>query len=589
MSSVEPLHPPFDDSVVRHIGDPLVVVSLDRKLIYANRAAQTLFDLDEGRGSNQTRCCDQLGMSICSACRGDRAAADCGDVLHDYFVRRRGHDSVYCVSTSALFDRQGRRTGTIHAIKNMEMVQQIIDAQQHTEEALRLGEEKLRAILDGIADGVLTVEGDGRIGHFSRSMEQITGWSATDAIGRPCREVLRGTGCNADCPIDWTFREKKRVERYSETLLTRDGTAVPVYVTTAIVRERDGEGVGGVVCSFIDRTEVEALRTALAARNPFPELVGTSAAMTRLFEVIENVSDTDATVLIQGETGTGKELVARALHERSGRRTKPLVAVNCAALSTSLLESELFGHARGAFTGAFKDRKGRFEAAEGGTLFLDEISETPVDVQVKLLRFLQSKDFERVGDSVTRRADVRVIAASNRPLAELVRSGSFREDLFYRLDVIGMRVPPLRERAGDVPLLVEHFLSKHRYVRRGVEGISTSALQCLVAYPWPGNVRELENAVLRGIASSSGRRIERSGLPPAIQDAVPGSASGSPPDASSETGSADLRSIERARIVRRLEANNWHVGATAGDLGYSRSTLWRRMKELDVRAPNRKR
>lgn len=577
-------HPAFTDPIAENSGDPLVVISPDRKLVYANQAARTLFELDEWPDHDPPRCCDKLKMSICASRCADRVIPEGNQVVHDYFVKREGHDAaVYCVSTSSLYDEQGARSGTIHSIKDMAMVQRIIDEQKRTQTALQQGKEKLRAVLDAMADGVFTVDREGRIGHFSPSMERITGWRAGEAAGRTCREVLRGSGCDADCPIAWTFREKKRVERFSETLISRTGTAVPVFVTTAVIRGKDEDEIEGAVCSVIDRTEVEALRKALSEKLPFPEFVGRSPAMLKLFDLIASVCDTDATVLIQGETGTGKELVARAIHQRSERRAKPFIAVNCSALTSTLLESELFGHARGSFTGAIKDKKGKFEAAEGGTLFLDEISEIPLDMQVKLLRFLQSREFERVGETTLRQVDVRIVAATNRLLEAMVRSGAFREDLFYRLHVIPVHVPPLRERREDIPLLVEHFIAKHAGARKNVEGISTRALQCFIAYAWPGNVRELENAVLCATASCAGRRIERSGLPPGIRDGV----SHTTKRSGTRIEDTDLRSIERTRIVRRLEANNWHVAATASDLGYSRSTLWRRMKQLEIRLPGR--
>jgi PAS domain S-box-containing protein len=441
----------------------------------------------------------------------------------------------------------------------------------------------MQAILESIADGIFSVNRDGEITHFNPSMEKITGFSSKEVLGKKCKSVLKGSACSSDCPVRWSVGEGERVETCRETITSCDGRAIPVHLTTSPIFESGV--VTGVVCSVNDRTEIELLKNELAETTPFREIVGISKPMCNLYTSIKSASDTEVNVIIEGETGTGKELVARAIHLRSNRKHAPFVFVNCSVLPLFLLESELFGHVKGAFTGAYKDKKGKFEAAEGGTLFLDEISEISHEIQIKLLRFLQSKEFEMVGETKTRKVDVRIIAATNKNMAKLVKSGEFREDLFYRLNVFPIIVPPLRERKEDIPLLVEYFLDKHRRVNKDIEGLSSRAFKHLIEYHWPGNVRQLENAVMFSMASCPTKRIGRSFLPPEIskisQDEKPSLATRLIDD-------HDAMSIEKMRIVRALKEHNWHVTKTAGSLSYSRTTLWRRMKNLSITLPNRK-
>ncbi len=316
-----------------------------------------------------------------------------------------------------------------------------------------------------------------------------------------------------------------------------------------------------------------------------PVIVGQSEAMRELFDFIEKVSRTDSTVLISGESGTGKELVARAIHYRSPRRSKPLVAVNCGALPQELLESELFGHVRGAFTGAVRDRKGRFELADGGTIFLDEVSEMSPALQVKLLRVLQEREFERVGDTRTVRVDIRVIAATNQDLEELVRQGRFREDLYYRLNVIPIHIPPLRERRSDIPLLILHFLKVFNTLRGGrVEGFSPEAMNLLMEYDWPGNVRELENLVERLVVLKGEGMVQPEDLPEKIREGelIPSQRGG-------EKGTVNLSravsEFEKQLIIDALRKANGVKSEAAKLLGIKRTTLLEKMKRQKIEYP----
>jgi len=336
---------------------------------------------------------------------------------------------------------------------------------------------------------------------------------------------------------------------------------------------RDAAGrINGCIGIVRDRTEVETLKQRLGDSQSFSEFVGKSKAMIELFDLADNLAATEVTVLIQGESGTGKEIMARAIHYRSDRRHKPFIRVNCASLTESLLETELFGHEKGSFTGAIRDKPGRFELADGGTIFLDEIGDTSPALQAKLLRVLQEREFERVGGIRTLKTDVRVIAATNKDLRQEVAHGNFREDLYYRLCVVPLYLPPLRERKEDIPLLVEAFIAKLNARGERIQEVSTRAMALIMEYDWPGNVRELENAIEHAYVTSTSGRIERRFLPAVMRHT-----------SDRELAGEDLpKTSEQTEIRQVLEACKWQKAAAAKQLGISRTTLWRRMKEVKL-------
>ena len=456
------------------------------------------------------------------------------------------------------------------------------------------GERKLAAILNSVSEAVITVGRDHRIASFNRAAERLVGIPEREALGADCRQVLRASFGPAqhDCPMGELGEGGVPRTDVEGTLVRADGRIVPVSASWAFFTSETGE-VHGFVISFRSFEEIERIALERKSRFPFRDIVGKTPAIRRIFDLVDVVKDTDSTVLITGESGTGKGLFARAIHDLSPRREKPFVKVNCAALTETLLESELFGHVKGAFTGAVADKVGRFEAAEGGTLFLDEIGEISPALQVKLLRVLQDREFERVGSSRTQRADVRVIAATNRELREEMRAGRFREDLFYRLNVIPIVVPPLRERREDIPLLVDHVLKSLR--KRGIDrvrAVSPEAMRCLIEYPWPGNVRELENVLERGAVCARGSVLglddiaeevrepcrTRKETPPGDSTEAPGGSPSAPPAAVPPPPPAG----ERELLLRALETHRWNKGAAAAALGIDRSTLWRRMKRFGI-------
>jgi len=435
------------------------------------------------------------------------------------------------------------------------------------------------AILESISDGVFTVDLEWCITSFNRAAEDITGVSRIEAIGRPCSEVFRSNMCGETCSLQQTVKTGKPVIGKSGYIINADGRRIPISISTAELRDSDGCLVGAAE-TFRDLSEIESLRSELEGKFQVGELTSRSHLMLRLFEVLPAIAASPSTVLILGETGTGKELMARALHSLSPRKQEPFIAVNCGALPDSLLESELFGYKVGAFTGAIKDKPGRFALAKGGTLFLDEIGEVSPALQVRLLRVLQERTYEPLGATNTEIADVRIIVATNKDLAEQMRKGLFREDLYYRVNVVRVELPPLRRRMEDLPLLVEQCIQRlNRLQKRNVQGIATEALSLLMAHDWPGNIRELENAIEHAFILCSSGKIGLGHLPESLtaRDGMAGT-------------DADIRSahniLDVQAILAALERTAFNRLAAAKELGIHKTTLFRKMKRLNISLPD---
>jgi PAS domain S-box-containing protein len=446
-----------------------------------------------------------------------------------------------------------------------------------------MAKDQTSIILDSIGDGVFTVDLDWRITSFNRAAELITGISKQEALGRQCWEVFRANICEKQCALRQTIETGKRIVNQSIYIVASGGERIPVSISTAILKDEDGRIIGGVE-TFRDLSLVEELRKELTGRHTFFDMVSKSKEMHRLFVILEQVAQSDSTVLLQGESGTGKELFARAIHSLGARSGGPLVIVNLGALPESLIESELFGHKAGAFTGATADRVGRIAAAEGGTLFLDEIGDLSAHLQVRLLRVLQERTYEPLGSNKTIHANIRVVAATNKDLDALVKKGSFREDLYYRINVVKLTLPPLRERREDIPLLVDHFLRRFsRLSGKEITGISQEVLVSLMAYDFPGNVRELENIVEHATVLCRGALIEGQHLPDYLQPDLSLTETGvQEPVSSKRIKWADL---ERGFLLQVLRDNNWNRKAAARELGIGRQTLWRRIKRLNIQVP----
>lgn len=432
-------------------------------------------------------------------------------------------------------------------------------------------------ILDSINEGVFTVTPDWRITSFNLAAERITGVSRKHAVGRECCDVFRATICEKSCALRRTFATGKPVINATASILNCAGRFVPIRLSTALLHDVTGKVVGGVE-TFQDLSQVDQLRKQLQASYSFEDIVGRSPAMKRLFEILPLAAESDSTVLIEGPSGTGKELFARALHNLSPRRKQRFVAVNCAALPDTLLESELFGHLAGAFTDAKKNKPGRFQLAHGGTIFLDEIGDVSPAMQIRLLRVLQERIVEPLGSVSPVPVNVRVVAATNKDLHALVQRGAFREDLYYRIRVIHLHLPTLGQRREDIPLLVDHILHKlSRLKGQDVPHVTDEAMACLMRHDYPGNVRELENILEQAWVLSRGGTIRPAWLPSELR-----SYSREPfafPQAMS------LREMERLMIEQALLRSKGKRGRAARDLGIDPSTLYRKIRVLGLAVP----
>lgn len=452
------------------------------------------------------------------------------------------------------------------AIENVTGIGSHMDCQSHRETDI---------ILDSVADGVFTVDKDWRITSFNRAAEQITGVPRADAIGRPCREVLKADVCEGGCALRETMETGHTIISKPVDIIDARGRRKPITISTALLRDEKGQVVGGVE-TFRDMTIVEELRKQVLKQYRCEDIISRSSKVQQLFDVLPRVAESDCTVLIEGETGTGKELFARAVHSLGRRKGEPFVAVNCGALPDTLLESELFGYKAGAFTDAKRDKPGRFSLAQGGTIFLDEIGDVSPAVQVRLLRVLQEKTYEPVGGVASVKTDARVITATNKNLQELVDKGLFRKDLFYRINVVRFHLPPLRERREDIPLLVDHFIQRFnsRY-SKDICCVSNEVMAGLMNHGFPGNVRELENVIEHSFVLCQGRVIEKKDLPEVFRTG-----------GTSSTGESGefrtLRQMEAMMIEQALRRHDGNRAAAARELDIDASTLFRKLKTLGL-------
>ncbi|WP_319588708.1 sigma 54-interacting transcriptional regulator [uncultured Desulfobulbus sp.] len=551
--------------ILASVADGVFTVDRNRVITSFNRAAENITGWKQEEVIGKP-CREIFHSSVCGKDCLLQKAIDSNNKFVDrsIFIKGKAGNSIpVTISSAPLLDDFDNIIGGIETFR---------DNTSSIRESL---------ILDSIADGVFTVDRNWNITSFNRAAEEITGWSSDDAMGKSCSDIFHSSICGKNCAIAESLYKGAPVANRSITIRNSQGEKVPISISAAPLTDHEGNIIGGVE-TFRDLTAITTLRQQLSQKYTFDAIISKSSTMQRLFNILPDIARSPSTVLILGESGTGKELIARALYNASERKDKPFIIVNCAALPETLLESELFGYKAGAFTDARKDKIGRFAVAEGGTLFLDEIGDIPGSVQVKLLRVLQERVYEPLGSNTPVQANVRIITATNRNLQALVQEGSFRDDLFYRLNVVKINLPPLRERKEDIPLLIDHFIKKYSAQQgKDIVGISSGALAILMRYDFPGNIRELENIIEYSFILCEGGYIQPQHLPEpfaaGFEEAIP--------LATRAAGPQTLEDIEKQAIILSLERNQWRKMATCRELQISKDTLRRKIERYGLHNP----
>jgi PAS domain S-box-containing protein len=539
------------------------VVGQHRRIESLNLSAQAMIGVRESDAIG--RDCREvfLGVPCLVSCpfRGTQDLKSAEPILR---LPGEGDESYLVTRIAApVYDADRRLVGCLTILQDHAPIADLVNRIHHEERSLKI-------ILDNLEVGIFTVDLGGVVTFFNTTAEKISGFSRQEVLGRPCAAIFRGESAAEWELLRETIASDSPRSGVESRILTREGVAVPIRATYIPLRNEKGFAVGGLA-TFSDLTLVRQLNQAMRDRYTFHDLVGKSPQMQRIFENVQVVAKTDATVLIEGPTGTGKDVLAKVIHSASRRSEKPMVKVNCAAIPDTLLESEMFGYVKGAFTGAVQDRGGRFQAADGGTIFLDEIGDLPLALQAKLLRVIEEKVFFRLGSSQTTKVDVRIISASNQRLDRLVARKRFREDLYYRLNVFRIELPSLKDRPADLALLIGHIL-RRLCTSRGMvpPEISENAMQVLLNYTYPGNIRELENILEHALILCSENTLRRKHLPDYLRQQP------------SAEKTAPSGSSERARILAALKRHAGNRALAARYLNMDRSTLWRKMKKHQI-------
>ncbi len=544
-------------------------VNLDHRIMAINYCAQALIGLraQEVKG----RDCREIFTGVpCLAACIIRRRAESDPIEPDVQVTDEA-DLTHLITRMAtpILDADRKTVGCFTILQDHAPIKDLVDR-------LHYEEQSLKNILDSIDIGIFTVNRGGLITFFNAAAEKISGYNRRQVLGQPCHIVFESDGATDVCLLRDSIAKGTSRGSHEGRMIDKDGVPVPIRAHYAALRNEKDIIIGGLA-TFHDLTLVHQLHQAVSDRYSFFDMIGKSPAMQKVFDMVPAVAQCDTTVLIEGATGTGKDLLAKIFHSTGHRKDKPLVKINCAAIPETLIESEIFGYVKGAFTGADRDKPGRFGEADGGTLYLDEIGDLPLGLQAKLLRVLEDKEFYPLGSRHTRKVDVRIISATNRGLEKLIQERLFREDLFYRLNVVRLELPALRERRDDLPLLIRHVLRK-LCAARGVNlpVISQGAFQILLNYSYPGNVRELENILEHALILGREGSIEFEHLPAYVRH--PGPAESKKPDNSAGRPLPE----EARRIQEALRRHNGQRGKTARSLGMDRSTLWRKMKRYGI-------
>ena len=555
------------DLIINAVADGVVTFDDEGIITSFNAGAQQITGWSETEVVG--RSCDEMffgadSVVACPIMERDPDGEPCTVIDQDgYVVDKDGFNIPISVSITPMLDAERVPIGCVQTFRdNTQALQN-------------------KMILDSVADGVFTVDRNWRITSFNLAAEIITGWEREDAVGSFCSDVFHSSICGKNCAIAEALYTGGSVTNRSITIEDIDGKRKPISISASPLLDVVGNVIGGVE-TFRDLTVEETLRKQLMQRFTFDEIISKSPAMQRYFDILPDIALSNSTVLILGESGTGKGILAEAVVNSSSRRDKPFISVNCGAIPETLLESELFGYRSGAFTDARKDREGRFAAANGGTIFLDEIGDIPHSLQVKLLRVLEEHVYEPLGSNESIKVDIRVIAATNRDLKRLVDEGAFRDDLYYRLNVVNILLPPLRDRKEDIPLLIEHFIDKFRAEKqKDISGVSDAVMSRLMQHSFPGNIRELENVIEYGFILCPGGLIQEYHLPDSFHLDQPESNF----DHGLQSDGLSLEQIEKQAILGALQRNKWKKMMTCRELGISKDTLRRKIERYSLENP----
>ena len=549
-----------------------LTVDMDRRITAINQSATTMMGI-EGIDLIGRECTEVfLGVPCLVSCHPlDEVCPEAQDLSLAGDERSGEQELVVRVSTP-LYDADRSVVGCLTLLYDQSPLADLINRIDYEERSLKI-------ILDNLDLGIFTVNRGGRITFFNRAAEQLTGYNRKEVLGKSSFDMFGRDSLNVQPKLKQAMANGHGRSSVRSVMRTRDGEKVPVRADYMPL-QNEAERIVGGLATLHDMTLVQRLDEVISRRYSFSHMIGKDPAMQRIFQLARMVSESDVTVLIEGATGTGKDLLAKVIHSHSRRAAQPFVKVNCAAVPENLLESEFFGYVKGAFTGAVRDKPGRFQLAHGGTIFLDEIGDLPLSLQAKLLRVLEDREFFPLGSRKTVQVDVRIISATNLGLERLVAEKRFREDLFYRLNVMRIDLPPLHRRQADIPLLIKRILRRLVALHASrVADISPSALKVLLNHHYPGNVRELENILEHALIVCRGEVIERDHLPDYVQTPAPAACADNGAVSALDDAAANT---ERDRIIRALKRYNGHRGNTSRHLGIDRSTLWRRMKRLGI-------
>ena len=558
-----------------HFSVGVIHLSPNRRILSMNRSAELITGQEESAVLG-TYCYQTFQDFPCGEeCRFQEiVAAGSKTESHTFELTDQGrHKHSITRIISPIYSPNHELLGCIEVFQDLSTFKDLIERVRHDDRRLKL-------ILDNLDIGVLTVDRGGHITFFNTMVERTTGFKREEVLGKTYTTVFGKTAANDFFLLNETISDGKPRSGRDGQILTQKGEALPIRANYMALKNEEERIVGGLA-TISDLSLIYQLNSAIKNHYTFYDMVGKDPAMQKIFEVVPVIAASDATVLIEGPTGTGKDILAKVIHTASNRSAKPLVKVNCAALPDNLLESEMFGYVKGAFTGADKDKPGRFQEADGGTIFLDEIGDLPLSLQAKLLRVLEDKDFYPLGSRRPTKVDIRIISATNLGLEQLVQEKRFREDLFYRLNVMRLELPSLKERKGDLPLLISHIL-KRLCATRGsrVDKISEDAMEVLLNHAYPGSIRELENIIEHALILCQGNTIERNHLPLILQK----NARNQPVRAEVQAGDLlqQVESNEKVAIESILKQHNWNRKKTAQVLNINRTTLWRKMKRHGI-------